>query len=148
MIPLTVRAKDVIEIARREAMDLRHDHVGTEHVLLAILREGGGIAARLTEKLHLKVELIRKSVSMLNPVSPKPPATSPNQLPHSHRLRTALKLAEEEAGKLGHEGVGIAHLFLGLTGDEQGKAALILINLGLNLKETRADILQKLASPA
>ena len=147
MLPLTERARDVIEIARREAADLRHDHLGTEHVLLGILREGGGIAARLTEILHLKINQIRKGVAMLNPASSKA-WTSQNQLPYSERLRSAIKSAEATAQSLGHPGIGIAHLFLGLTEDEQAKASLLLINLGLDLKETRREMLEKLSRTA
>jgi ATP-dependent Clp protease ATP-binding subunit ClpC len=147
MIPLTERAKDVIELARREANELRHDHVGTEHVLLGILREGGGIATRLTELLHLKVNQVRKGVAMLN----APAAhgwVSQSQLPFSPRLRQAIKVAEETVQRLGQEGVGIAHLFLGLIEDPEAKGALLLINLGLDLKETRREILEKLSPPA
>ncbi len=146
MIPLTERARDVIEIARREALELRHDQVGTEHVLLGILREGGGIAAHLVDVLHVKVNQIRKGVSMLNPVSPTA-RSSQNQLPFSEPLRGALRSAEGTAQELGHEGIGIAHLFLGLIEDEQGKAALLLINLGLDVKETRREMLEKLSRP-
>ncbi|HKS16556.1 MAG TPA: Clp protease N-terminal domain-containing protein [Planctomycetota bacterium] len=147
MIPLTDRARDVIEIARREAADLRHDHLGTEHVLLGILREGGGIASRLTQILQLKVNVVRKAVEMLNKSAPNS-WTSQNQLPYSPRLRSALKSAETTAQSLGHPGVGISHLFLGLTEDEQGKASLLLINLGLDLKETRREMLEALSRPS
>jgi ATP-dependent Clp protease ATP-binding subunit ClpC len=145
-VRLTERARDVIEIARREAEDLRHDHIGTEHVLLGLLREGGGIAAKLTQTLGLKINQIRKGVAMLNPVAPHG-AASHNQVTFSDRLRTAIKSAEDTARNLGHEDVGIAHLFLGLTEDEQSKASLLLINLGLDFKAIRDDILQKLSSP-
>jgi ATP-dependent Clp protease ATP-binding subunit ClpC len=147
MISLTDRARDVIEIARREAAELRHDRVGTEHVLLAILREGGGIAARLTERLQLKVNQIRKGVAMLNPAA-STSYVSQTQLPFSDQLRGALKLAEDTARNLGHEGIGIGHLFLGLLEDEQGKSALLLLNLGLDLKEARREMLEKLSRPA
>lgn len=147
MIALTDRARDVIEIARREAAELRHDHVGTEHVLLGVLREGGGIAVRLTDRLQVKVNQIRKGVAMLNPVSATPYA-SQTQLPYSDQLRAALKSAENAARKLGHEGIGIGHLFLGLIEDEQGKSALLLLNLGLDLGEARREVLEKLSRPA
>jgi len=141
---MTERARDVMEIARREAAELRHDHVGTEHVLLGILREGGGIATRLADLLHLKVNQIRKGVAMLNPVSPTS-WTSHNQLPFTHHLRAALKSAESTAQQLGHEGIGIAHLFLGVIEDAESKGSLLLINLGLNLKEMRTEVLEKLS---
>ena len=144
MIPLSDRARDVIELARREAAELRHDHVGTEHVLLGILREGGGIATKLIDLLHLKVNQIRKGVAMLNPASTQA-WVSENQLPYSPRLRKALEFAQETARGLGHEGVGIGHLFLGLVQDEEAKAALLLINLGLDLKDTRRMMLEALA---
>jgi|SRR5688572_2456238 len=147
MILLTDRAKDVIELARREAQDLRHNRVGTEHVLLGILREGGGIAKRLTDMLQLKVNLVRKGVSMLNPAATTA-WVSQTQLPFSDRLRSALKVAEGVAQKCGHEGIGIAHLFLGLTEDEQAKASLLLMNLGLDLKETRREMLEALSRPS
>jgi len=135
-----------MEIARREAEDLRHDHVGTEHLLLGILREGGGIATKLTQLLNIKINQIRKGVSMLNPGSPK--AFVVGQLPFSERVRAALTTAEETAHRLGHEDVGIAHLFLGLTEDGQSKASLLLINLGLDVKETRREIMDKLSGQA
>jgi len=145
-VQMTERARDVMEIARREAGDLRHDHVGTEHVLLGILREGGGIASRLTELLHLRINQIRKGVAMLNPVSPTS-WTSHNQLPFTHHLRAALKSAEGTAQQLGHEGIGIGHLFLGVIEDAECKGALLLINLGLDLKETRRELLEALSRP-
>ena len=139
MLPLTERAKDVIDLARREAADLRHDHVGTEHVLLGILREGGGIATRLSARLGARVEPIRKGIAMLNPISANV-GVGEAQLPFSDRLRKALRAAEETARRMGHGGVGIGHLFLGLLEDEQGKAALFLINLGQNLAEMRGEL--------
>ena len=135
-----------MEIARREALELRHDHVGPEHVLLGILREGGGIATRLAELLHLKINQIRKGVAMLNPVSPNS-WRSHNQIPFSNQLRSALKFSEDAAQQLGHEGVGIAHLFLGLIEDPESKSALLLLNLGLDLKEMRTEIRLKLSPP-
>jgi ATP-dependent Clp protease ATP-binding subunit ClpC len=145
MLPLTERAKNVIEFARREAADLRHDHVGTEHVLLGILREGGGIATRLSARLGARVEPIRKGISMLNPVSAHA-GVGEAQLPFSDRLRKALRAAEETARRMGHEGVGIGHVFLGLLEDEQGKAALFLINLGLSLQATRQEVLESMSA--
>jgi len=147
MIPLSERAKDVIDLARREAAELRHDHVGTEHVLLGILREGGGIARKLSDLLHLKVNQIRKGVAMLNPTSQQS-WISQSQLPYSPRLRKALASAEETARSLGHEGVGIGHLFAALLEDPEAKAALLLINLGLDVKEARGEMLQALSGGA
>ena len=138
-LPLSARARDVMDLARREAADLRHDHVGTEHVLLGILREGGGIATRLFARLGARVEPIRKGISMLNPVSANV-GMGGAQLPFSDRLRRALRAAEETARRMGHDGVGIGHLFLGLLEDEQGKAALFLINLGQDLAEMRREL--------
>jgi len=146
-VRLTDRAKDVIDLARREAAELRHDHVGTEHVLLGILREGGGIAAKLSDLLHLKVNQIRKGVAMLNPTSQQS-WISQSQLPYSPRLRKALASAEETARSSGQEGVGIGRLFVALIEDEEAKAALLLINLGLNLKEARREILEALSGGA
>ena len=147
IVRMTERARDVIELARREASELRHDHVGTEHVLIGVLRDGGGIAAKLTQQLGIKINQIRKGVSMLNPVTAHG-AASHGQLTFSDRLRTAIKSAEETARQLGHEDVGIAHLFLGLTEDGQSKASLLLINLGLDVKETRREIMDKLSGQA
>ena len=144
-VRMTERARDVIEISRREAEDLRHDHVGTEHVLLGILREGGGISEKLVQVLGIRINQVRKGVSMLNPVTPG--SLSSLNMPFTERLRAAIKSAEELSQKLGHPEIGIAHLFLGLTEDEQGKASLLLINLGLDLKAIRADILRMLSSP-
>ena len=145
MLPLTPRARDVMDLARREAAELRHDHVGTEHVLLGILREGGGISTRLTGRLGAKVEPIRKGIAMLNPVSANV-GVGEAQLPFSERLRKAMRAAEETARRLGHDGVGIGHLFLGLLEDEQGKGALFLINLGQDLGVLRKEMLDALSA--
>jgi ATP-dependent Clp protease ATP-binding subunit ClpC len=145
MVPLTERARDVIELARREAADLRHGHVGTEHVLLGILREGGGLADRLSTQLGIEIDKIRKAVVQLNPVT-APVGSSHTQLPFSDHLRGALKSAEERARELGHNGIGIGHLFLGMVEIETCKGALLLINLGLNPLDTRRELLE-LMSP-
>jgi ATP-dependent Clp protease ATP-binding subunit ClpC len=145
MVPLTERARDVIELARREAADLRHGHVGTEHVLLGILREGGGVADRLTTQLGFEIDKIRKAVVQLNPVTAAA-GTPATQLPFSDHLRKALKSAEGTARELGHDGIGIGHLFLGLVEIEDSKGALLLRNLGLNPVDTRRELLE-LMSP-
>ena len=144
MIPLTDRAKDVIDLARREAIEMKHDHVGTEHVLLGLLREGGGIAARLTERYALQVGQVRKAITLLNPPSGIAWVTQ-NQIPFSGKLRDALRSAQETADKLGHDGVGIGHLFLGIIEDEESKGALLLINLGMDPKEMHREMLEVLS---
>ena len=144
MIPLTDRAKDVIDLARREAIEMKHDHVGTEHVLLGLLREGGGIATGLTERYGLQVGEIRKAITLLNPPSGIA-WVSQNQIPFSGKLRDALRAAQETAGKLGHDGVGIGHLFLGMVEDEESKGALLLINLGMDPKAIKQEMLETLS---
>src|SRR5688572_20752816 len=139
LTPFTDRAKDVIDLARREAIEMKHDHVGTEHVLLGLLREGGGIAARLGEKFGLQVDQVRKAIALLN--SPSGIAwVSQNQIPFSGRLRNALRAAQAAAAKLNHDGVGIGHLFLGILEDEESKGALLLINLGMDPGEMRREL--------
>ena len=144
MLPLTERARDVIDLARREAAELRHDHVGTEHVLLGILREGGGIAARLSQTLHLKIPQIRKGVALLSPAKVQG-WVSQSQLPFSEHLRQAIKTAESIAVSMNHADVGIGHLFLGMIENPGSKGSLLLINLGLDLKETHRELLESLS---
>ncbi|HEY3227256.1 MAG TPA: Clp protease N-terminal domain-containing protein [Planctomycetota bacterium] len=140
----TERARNVIALARWEGQRLGSDAVGTEHLLLAILQEGGGIAARLRDLLHVEPNRIREGIQKLKPVSLKRAAPG-ESLPFSARSRHVMELAGEAAEKLGHREIGIGHLFLGLLQEEAGLAARILVNLGLDLKAARKMVLEALS---
>jgi len=140
----TERARNVIGLARWEGQRLGSDAVGTEHLLLAILQEGGGIAARLRDLLHVEPNRIREGIQKLKPTQSKRPVAG-EPLPFSPRSRHVLEMAGETAEKLGHREIGIGHLFLGLLLEEDGLGARILVNLGLDLKAARKMVLEALS---
>jgi len=141
----TERARNVIALARWEGQRLGSDAVGTEHLLLAILQEGGGIAARLRDLLHVDTNRIREGVQKLKPAPAKRAAGS-EPIPFSPRVRHVMELAGETAERLGHREIGIGHLFLGLLLEEDGLGAKILVNLGLDLKAGRKMVLEALTT--
>lgn len=146
MLRLTDRATDVMNFARIEAENLRNGEIGTEHALLGIMRDGGGIAARLGERLGLKTDVLRKGIAMLNP--PSAAARSPGvALAYSREMSRAMERARTTADRLLHGEIGVGHLFLGLVDNPQCKAALFLSNLGLDLKEIRRVVLESLSPP-
>lgn len=140
----TERARNVIALARWEGQRLGSDAVGTEHLLLAILQEGGGIASRLRDLLHVDTNRIREGVQKLKP--PPSKRRAPGELlPFSPRVQHVMELAGESAERLGHREIGIGHLFLGLLLEEDGLGAKILVNLGLDLKAARKMVLEALS---
>ncbi len=128
------RARRVLALAHEEAHYYRHNYIGTEHLLLGILREGEGVAARALDSLGVGLPAVREAVSDMigheeHPASGEP-APPPGWMPYVPRLRKVLSLAAEEAQRLGHDHVGTEHLLLAIVREGEGVAAKILERFG------------------
>ncbi|MFH0790726.1 MAG: ATP-dependent Clp protease ATP-binding subunit [Candidatus Omnitrophota bacterium] len=140
----TERARKVIILAKEEARRFNHDYIGTEHILLGLIREAEGVAATVLEKMGLSLENIRLEIEKL--VQPGPATQIIGDIPFTPRAKKALELAAEEARSLGHNYIGTEHLLLGLIREGEGVASQVLLNLGLDLNAVRNEILELLGS--
>jgi ATP-dependent Clp protease ATP-binding subunit ClpC len=140
----TERARKVIILAKEEARRFNHDYIGTEHILLGLIREGEGVAAAVLEKLGLSLENIRLEIEKL--VQPGPTTQIIGDIPFTPRSKKALELAAEEARALGHNYIGTEHLLLGLIREGEGVASQVLLNSGLDLNKVRNEVLEILGS--
>jgi ATP-dependent Clp protease ATP-binding subunit ClpC len=140
----TERARKVLSLANEEAHQYNHDGVGTEHVLLAIMSEGGGIAARALNQLQVQPSEVRAQIEMLHPAGEQPVGDS--QLGMTQQGKQSIELAVQEARDLGHHYIGTEHLLLGLLREEEGLANQILLKSDVTLENTRELIKQILAT--
>ncbi|SHG12940.1 ATP-dependent protease ATP-binding subunit ClpC [Ornithinibacillus halophilus] len=138
----TERAQKVLALSQEEAVRLGHNNIGTEHILLGLVREGGGIAAKALESLGLEVEKIQEEVEKLIGVGKQPMQT----IHYTPRAKKVVELSQDEARKLGHSYVGTEHILLGLIREGEGVAARVLNNLGVSLNKARQQVLQLLGS--
>ncbi|MFH1228229.1 MAG: ATP-dependent Clp protease ATP-binding subunit [Planctomycetota bacterium] len=134
----TDRARKVISLSRIEAQRLGHESIGSEHLLLGLLREGSGVAARAMLNLGLDIKKVMDEVERIIKAEPHPAAAG--QLPFTPGARKALEFAHEEATHLKHDYIGTEHLLLGLLREEDGVAARIFKNLGVKLDALREEI--------
>ncbi len=140
----TERARKVIILAKEEARRFNHDYIGTEHILLGLIREGEGVAAAVLQKLNVSLENIRLEVEKL--VQPGPTTQIMGDIPFTPRAKKALELSAEEARALGHNYIGTEHLLLGLIREGEGIASQVLLNLGLDLNTVRNEVMELLGS--
>jgi hypothetical protein len=138
----TPRAQQALALARKEADRLNHNFVGTEHVLLGLIKLGQGVAVNVLGKLGLDLETVRAEVE-------KQVGTGPEQkitwnLPYTPRVKKVIALAEKEKNGLNHTYLGTEHILLGLLREGDGVAAKVMRNLGVDLEETRKEILREL----
>ncbi|MEW6080825.1 MAG: ATP-dependent Clp protease ATP-binding subunit [Bacillota bacterium] len=138
----TERAHRVILLAQEEARQSGHDFIGTEHLLLGLIREGGGIAARALESLGISLETVRSEVKKL--IGHGQPSASAEISFTPRAKKVVLELASEEARLLGHNYVGTEHILLGLIREDEGVAARVLTSLGADLEKVRAEVGQLL----
>ena len=138
----TERVRKVIYLAREEAARLQHDYIGTEHLLLGVIREGEGIAATVLNNLGLDLDRIRQEVESM--VSTSGGTMTIGEIPFTPRAKRVLELAVEEARGLGHNYVGTEHLLLGLIREGEGVAAKVLLELGVDRKRVREETLKLL----
>ncbi|MGM0838861.1 MAG: ATP-dependent protease ATP-binding subunit ClpC [Bacillota bacterium] len=139
----TERAQKVLALAQEEALRLSHNNIGTEHILLGLVREGEGIAAKALIALGLGPEKIQKEVENLIGRGQDSGQSIPHYTP---RAKKVIELSMDEARKLGHSYVGTEHILLGLIREGEGVAARVLNNLGVSLNKARQQVLQLLGS--
>ena len=140
----TERARKVIILAKEEARRFNHDYIGTEHILLGLIREGEGVAAAVLQKLGVSLENIRLEIEKL--VQPGPTTQIIGDIPFTPRAKKALELAAEEARSLGHNYIGTEHLLLGLIREGEGISSQVLLNLGMDLNSVRNEVMELLGS--
>ena len=140
----TERARKVIILAKEEARRFNHDYIGTEHLLLGLIREGEGVAAAVLQKMGLSLQNIRLEIEKL--VQPGPTTQILGDIPFTPRAKKALELSAEEARSLGHNYIGTEHLLLGLIREGEGVASQVLMNLGLDLNKVRNEVMGLLGS--
>jgi ATP-dependent Clp protease ATP-binding subunit ClpC len=142
----TERARRVIILAREEAERHHHEYLGTEHILLGMLKDGGGIAITVLQKAGLSIDQIRLEVERHLPRNAN--SLIVGEIPFTPKAKKVLEYAVEEARLMGHNYIGTEHLLLGLLKEKEGIAAKVLNTLGIRLVETREKILNLLQEPA
>ncbi len=140
----TDRARKVMALANQEAQRFNHEYIGTEHILLGLVKEGSGVAANVLRNLDVDLRKVRMEVEKLVKSGPEMPTMG--KLPQTPRAKKVIEYAIEEARNLNHNYVGTEHLLLGLLREREGVAAQVLTNLGLKLEEVREEILTLLGA--
>ncbi len=140
----TDRARKVMALANQEAQRLNHEYIGTEHILLGLVKEGSGVGATVLKQLDVDLRKVRMEVEKL--VKSGPDMVTMGKLPQTPRAKKVIEYAIEEARNLGHNYVGTEHLLLGLLREQDGVAAQVLVNLGLKLEEVREEVLNLLGA--
>src|SRR3974377_2055706 len=141
----TERDRQSVVLAQEEARTLKHNYIGTEHILLGLLREEEGLAARVLESLDITVEEVRAQVARI--VGQGDEVTT-GQIPFTPRAKKVLELALREALSLGHNYSGTEHILLGLVRENEGVAARILLDFDADAEKIRTKILRMLSAPA
>jgi len=141
----TERVRKVLQMAREEAQRLHHEYVGTEHILLGLIREGEGVAAAVLQNLNVDLDEVQQKIEDTVKKGKAVQATGPD-LPYTSRAKKVLELAMSEARELNHSYVGTEHLLLGLLREEKGIAAQVLTESGVNLDAARTETLRLLGT--
>ena len=141
-IPFTPRAKKVLELSLREALQLGHNYIGTEHILLGLIHEGEGVAAKGLESLGISLEAVRAQVEEIIGQGQQAPS---GHIPFTPRAKKVLELSLREALQLGHNYIGTEHILLGLIREGEGVAAQVLVKLGADLNRVRQQVIQLLS---
>ena len=138
----TDRARRVVVLAQEEARLLNHNYIGTEHILLGLIHEGEGVAAKALESLGISLEKVRQQVEEIIGAGQSPPS---GHIPFTPRAKKVLELSLREALQLGHNYVGTEHILLGLIREGEGVAAQVLVKLGADLGRVRQQVIQLLS---
>src|SRR3978361_562031 len=141
----TDRARRVVVLAQEEARMLSHNYIGTEHILLGLIHEGDGIAAKALESLGVSLEAVRAQVEEIIGQGQQAPS---GHIPFTPRAKKVLELSLREALQLGHNYIGTEHLLLGLIREGEGGAAQVLAQLALDLSRVRQEVIQLLSGYA
>jgi ATP-dependent Clp protease ATP-binding subunit ClpC len=137
----TDRARRVVVLAQEEARMLNHNYIGTEHILLGLIHEGEGVAAKALESLGISLEAVRQQVEEIIGQGQQAPS---GHIPFTPRANKVLELASQEGLQLGHNYIGTEHILLGLIREGEGVAAQILVKLGADLNRVRQQVIQLL----
>src|SRR6186713_901177 len=139
----TERVRKVLTMAREEAARLHHEYVGTEHILLGLIREGEGVAASVLQNLNVELDEIQQKIEETVKKGKAGQSTGPD-LPYTSRAKKVLELAMSEAREVNHSYVGTEHLLLGLIREEKGIGAQVVIDSGITLAKARAEMVRVL----
>src|SRR5882762_8208061 len=129
------RAKRVLALAQDEAVRFNHNYIGTEHLLLGLVREGEGVAAQVLNSLGVELSKVRKAVEFI--IGRGDATTAPSEITLSPRTKKVIEFSVDEARKLGHSHVGTEHILLGIVREGQGIASGVLESLGVSLEQVR-----------
>ena len=140
----TDRARKVMALANQEAQRFNHEYIGTEHILLGLVKEGSGVGATVLKNLEVDIKKLRLEVEKL--VKSGPDMVTMGKLPQTPRAKKVIEYAIEEARSLNHNYVGTEHILLGLLRESEGIAAQVLMNLGLKLEDVRQEVLNLLGA--
>ena len=138
----TDKARRVVVLAQEEAKMLNHNYIGTEHLLLGLIHEGEGVAAKALEALNISLESVREQVQEIIGQGQTPPT---GHIPFTPRAKKVLELSLREALQLGHSYIGTEHLLLGLIREGEGVAAQVLTKLGADTNKVRQQVVQLLS---
>ncbi|WP_336992682.1 ATP-dependent Clp protease ATP-binding subunit [Leucobacter sp. VD1] len=138
----TDRARRVVVLAQEEAKMLNHNYIGTEHILLGLIHEGEGVAAKALEQLDISLDAVRAQVTDIIGTGQQPPQ---GHIPFTPRAKKVLELSLREALQLGHNYIGTEHILLGLIREGEGVAAQVLVKLGADLNRVRQTVIQLLS---
>jgi ATP-dependent Clp protease ATP-binding subunit ClpA len=141
----TDRARRVVVLAQEEARLLNHNYIGTEHILLGLIHEGEGVAAKALESLGISLEAVRAQVEEIIGQGQSAPT---GHIPFTPRAKKVLELSLREALQLGHNYIGTEHILLGLIREGEGVAAQVLVKLGADLSRVRQQVVQVLGGYA
>ena len=140
----TDRARKVMALANQEAQRFNHEYIGTEHILLGLVKEGSGVGANVLKNLDVDIKKLRLEVEKL--VKSGPDMVTMGKLPHTPRAKKVIECAIEEARSLNHNYIGTEHLLLGLLRETEGVAAQVLMSMGLKLEDIRQEVLNILGA--
>src|SRR5450631_4423389 len=137
----TDRARRVVVLAQEEARMLNHNYIGTEHILLGLIHEGEGVAAKALESLGISLDAVRQQVEEIIGRGQQEPS---GHIPFTPRAKKVLELSLRESQQLGHNYIGTEHILLGLIREGNGVAAQVLVKLGADLNRGRQQVIQLL----
>jgi ATP-dependent Clp protease ATP-binding subunit ClpA len=140
----TDRARRVVVLAQEEARMLNHNYIGTEHILLGLIHEGEGVAAKALESLGISLEAVRQQVEEIIGQGQQAPS---GHIPFTPRAKKVLELSLREALQLGHNYIGTEHILLGLIREGEGVAAQVLVRLGADLDRVRQQVVELVNAP-
>jgi hypothetical protein len=138
------RARQVVVLAQEEARTLEHNYIGTEHLLLGLLREDEGLAARVLESLDITLERVRAQVVRVVGSGEEVPS---GQIPFTPRVKEVFELALREALNLGHSYIGTEHILLGIVRENEGIAARVLVDFHADSEKVRNEVIRMLSGP-